>query len=313
MSMLYNCFSKKELKKNILLTNQPRLILSFYKYFCIQNLKEFRDKIYKSFSQYNILGRVYISHEGMNAQISIPTNMYLIFKKFLYQLNPLLNNLYINKTFNVNNTSAFWLLSVKIKKYIINDGITDSLFKFENVGIYIDAKTVNLMLNDKKTIFIDMRNSYEYKIGHFPNALEIKSKTFREQLRNLIKIMHDNNKYENIVMYCTGGIRCEKATSWMIFNKFKNVYHIKGGIIGYVNQAKKNKLPILFKGSMFVFDNRISEKISKDIISFCKQCNQPSDNYVNCCFSLCHLLFIQCNNCSINFKNCCSIDCMKNI
>ncbi|QFQ32535.1 rhodanese-related sulfurtransferase [Buchnera aphidicola (Aphis fabae)] len=312
MSILHNCISKKELKNHILLNRKPRLILSFYKYFYIKEPKNFRDEIYKNFFEYNILGRVYISHEGINAQISIPVNMYSVFKKFLYQFNPVLNGLRINKTFNINNTNAFWILSVKLKKYIVNDGIKDPLFKFKNVGKYINAEQVNLMLNNKDTIFVDMRNSYEYKIGHFPNAVEIKSKTFREQLKNVIKVMNYDKK-KNIVMYCTGGIRCEKATSWMIFNGFKNIYHIEGGIIGYVNEAKKKRLPILFKGSNFVFDNRMSEKISKDIMSVCNQCRQPSDNYVNCAFNLCHLLFIQCGNCAINFKHCCSLNCMKSI
>lgn len=312
MSILHNYISKKELKNNILLKNEPRLVLSFYKYFYIKELESFRDEIYKNFFEYKILGRVYISHEGINAQISIPIYIYSMFKKFLYQFNPVLNGLRINKTFHTNNVNAFWLLSVKIKKRIVNDGIKNPLFLFKNVGTYINAEKVNLMLNDKNTIFVDMRNSYEYKIGHFPNALEIKSNTFREQLKNVIKVMQ-YAKNKNIVMYCTGGIRCEKATSWMIFNGFKNIYHIEGGIIGYVNQAKKKRLPILFKGSNFVFDNRMIEKISEDIISVCKQCNKPSDNYVNCAFNLCHLLFIQCFNCSINFKNCCSFNCMKSI
>ncbi|QIQ41386.1 MAG: rhodanese-related sulfurtransferase [Buchnera aphidicola (Aphis urticata)] len=312
MLTLYNDSNKKKLKNDMFLKNEPRLILSFYKYFYIQAPKDFRDKIYKNFLQYNILGRVYIAHEGINAQISIPIYMYSSFKRFLYQFDLQLNNLRINKTFNFNNIHAFWLLSVKVKKNIVNDGIKDPLFKFQNVGVYIDAKKVNLMLHDKETIFIDMRNSYEYKIGRFPNALEIKSNTFRKQLKNVITIM-SYAKNKNIVMYCTGGIRCEKATSWMIFNGFKNVYHIEGGIIGYVNQAKKIGLPILFKGSNFVFDNRMREKISEDVLSVCKQCNQPSDNYVNCIFNLCHLLFIQCDNCAINFKNCCSLNCMQHI
>lgn len=312
MSIVHNYISKKELKKNILLQSHPRFILSFYKYFNIEELKNLRDKIYKNFYKYNILGRVYIAHEGINAQISIPVHRYSVLKNFLYKLHPELNNIRINKTFDINNIKAFWFLSVKIKKYIVNDGIIDPFFTFKHVGIYINAEKVNLMLNDKNTIFVDMRNSYEYKIGHFPGALEIKSNTFREQLKNVIKVMY-YARNKNIVMYCTGGIRCEKATSWMIFNGFKNIYHIEGGIIGYVNEAKKKRLPILFQGSNFVFDNRMSEKISEDVISTCKQCNKPSEKYVNCSYNICHLLFIQCHDCAINFKNCCSFNCMQHM
>ncbi|MDE5285767.1 MAG: rhodanese-like domain-containing protein, partial [Buchnera aphidicola] len=134
-------------------------------------------------------------------------------------------------------------------------------FDPNNVGTYINAQQVNTMLNDDHVIFVDMRNSYEYKIGHFEKAVEVQSENFRSQLQVVTKQMH-YAKNKKIVMYCTGGIRCEKATAWMIFNGFKKVYHIKGGIIGYVHDARKNNLPILFKGKNFVFDNRMSEKVS---------------------------------------------------
>ncbi|WP_186821872.1 rhodanese-related sulfurtransferase [Buchnera aphidicola] len=311
MSNLYNRISKKELKKKMLFNKEPRFVVSFYKYFLIKNTKEFRDEIYKNFYEYNVLGRVYVANEGINAQISIPVKFYFLVKNLLYNFTPELNDLFINKSLN-HDSQAFSVLSIKIKKNIVNDGITNPLFNSKNVGIYIKSKQVNTMLNDRKTIFIDMRNSYEYQIGHFPNAIEIKSQTFREQLKKVIQIM-DYAKNKNIVMYCTGGIRCEKASAWMHFNGFKYVYHLKGGILGYVHDAKKNGLPILFEGSNFVFDNRMIEKISDKIISFCKQCAKPSDRYVNCSFDLCHLLFIQCENCAIDFKNCCSLKCMHDV
>ncbi|MDE5285647.1 MAG: rhodanese-related sulfurtransferase, partial [Buchnera aphidicola] len=164
------------------------------------------------------------------------------------------------------------------------------------------------MIHDENVIFLDMRNSYEYRIGHFENAIEIKSTNFRSQLKLVVQKMNYAKK-KKIVMYCTGGIRCEKATAWMIFNGFKNIYHIEGGIIGYVHDAKKNNLPIFFKGRNFVFDNRMSEKVSNDIISFCEQCNQSSDIYVNCKYNKCHKLFIQCKKCSNKFNTCCSVEC----
>ncbi|MCU4136867.1 rhodanese-related sulfurtransferase [Buchnera aphidicola (Sitobion miscanthi)] len=310
MSILYNLISKIELKKRMLAEIEPRVTLSFYKYFTIENVQEYRDKIYENFYKYHVLGRVYIATEGINAQISIPKKYYSFMKKFLYQFNSELNNIRINKS--LSNDKSFWVLSVKIRKKIVQDGIKESFFDPKNVGIYIKSKQVNLMLNDKNVIFIDMRNSYEYAIGHFEKAIEIKSLTFREQLQNVIKLMRFS-KNKKIVMYCTGGIRCEKATSWMLYNGFKYIYHVEGGIIGYVHDARKNGLPVLFKGKNFVFDNRMSEKISDEVISFCKQCNQPSDTYVNCKYNLCHLLFIQCVKCSLKFNNCCSFSCMEKI
>ncbi|WP_044006055.1 rhodanese-related sulfurtransferase [Buchnera aphidicola] len=311
MSNLCNRISKKELKKKILMNEESRIVVSFYKYFLIKNTKEYRDRIYQNFYKYNVLGRVYVSDEGINAQISIPVKFYFFVKNFLYNSDLELNNLFINKSLS-NHKKAFWVLSVKIKKKIVNDGITNPLFNFKKVGIYIKSRQVNMMLSDRNVIFIDMRNSYEYEIGHFPNAIEIKSQTFREQLKKVIQIMH-YAKNKKIVMYCTGGIRCEKASAWMHFNGFKYVYHLKNGILGYVHDANKNGLPILFQGSNFVFDNRMSEKISDKIISFCKQCDKPSDRYVNCNFNLCHLLFIQCKDCTIKFKKCCSKYCMQHL
>lgn len=310
MSVLHNVISKKELKKRMLSETIKRLTLSFYKYFNIKNPQEYRDKIYENFYKYNVLGRIYIANEGINAQISIPENNYSFIKNFLFQLDSSLNNIRINKS--LNNQKSFWVLSVKVRKKIVSDGIKESFFHPSNVGIYIKSKQVNLMLNDKQTIFVDMRNSYEYAIGHFENAVEIKSLTFREQLQKVIKKMQ-YAKNKKIVMYCTGGIRCEKATAWMRFNGFKYIYHLEGGIIGYVHDAKKNNLPILFKGKNFVFDYRMSEKISDEIISFCNQCKKPSDIYVNCKNNSCHLLFIQCVQCFKIFNGCCSLQCMKHI
>lgn len=310
MSILHNVISRKELRKRMLSDTEKRLTLSFYKYFYIKKPFEYRNAIYKNFYQYDVLGRVYIAHEGLNAQISVPIKKYFLLKKFLYQYDQELYNLRINKS--LNREKSFWMLSVKVRKKIVADGIDKNFFNPKNVGIYIKAKEANAMLKDKKTIFIDMRNSYEYAIGHFENAVEVKSLTFREQLQNVIKLM-SNAKNKKIVMYCTGGIRCEKATAWMIFNGFKYIYHLYGGIIGYVNDAKKNNLPILFKGKNFVFDNRMSEKISNDIMSFCQQCKNPADSYVNCKYDKCHLLFIQCSICADIFQNCCSLECAKKL
>jgi UPF0176 protein len=301
--------SRKELKKRMLFTNELRLTISFYKYFFINNPQYFRDEIYKFFFKQHVLGRVYVAHEGINAQISVFQRSYHVVKEFLYSLHPSLRNLRINKSLN-NRARSFWLLCVKVKKKIVQDGICNPLFDPNHVGEYIQAEQVNAMLNDNETIFVDMRNSYEYAIGHFEKAIEIKSMTFRQQLKDVIQLMQ-HAKDKKIVLYCTGGIRCEKASAWMIFNGFKHVYHIEGGIINYVRTAKKIGFPILFKGSNFVFDHRMCEKVSDDVLSHCRQCKEPSDNYVNCNYDPCHLLFIQCKYCSINYNHCCSVNCMK--
>ncbi|CAL4323170.1 rhodanese-related sulfurtransferase [Buchnera aphidicola] len=311
MLILHNRISKAELKKRFLFSQQPRITISFYKYFNIVNIQKYRDNIYKKFFKYHVLGRVYIANEGINAQISIPVKFYDIVNKIIQSSNSSLKNIRINKALN-DIGQSFWVLSIKIKKNIVADGIKNTTFDPYDTGIYLQAPEVNAMIKNSNTILVDMRNYYEYKIGHFEGAINIKSNTFREQLQLIIKSL-DYAKHKNIIMYCTGGIRCEKATAWMKFHGFKNIYHIEGGIIGYVSHAKKNNLPIFFKGKMFVFDYRMSEKISHDVISKCQQCHRKEDTYTNCAHHKCHRLFIQCHRCSIRFSNCCSIQCMNKI
>ena len=128
-----------------------------------------------------------------------------------------------------------------MRNKIVADGINDPSFDMANRGSYVNAEQFNELTNDPDTIVIDMRNHYEFEVGHFENAIEIPSDTFREQLPMAVDMMKDN-KDKNIIMYCTGGIRCEKASAYMLHSGFKNVFHLEGGIINYVNQAKEKEL-----------------------------------------------------------------------
>ena len=114
-------------------------------------------------------------------------------------------------------------------------------------------------------------------------------------------------------MYCTGGIRCEKASAWYKHRGFKNVFQLEGGIIKYSRDVKKNKLENKFIGKNFVFDERRAEKISDDVIAVCHQCGEPCDTHTNCENQACHLLFIQCEKCKKKYDNCCSHECSEEI
>ena len=120
------------------------------------------------------------------------------------------------------------------------DGIDDPDFSMEKKGNYVDAVKMNELMQQDETIVIDMRNHYEYEVGHFENAIEIPSDTFREQLPMAADMMKGNEE-KNIIMYCTGGIRCEKASAYMLHNGFKNVFHLEGGIINYANEIKEQQ------------------------------------------------------------------------
>jgi UPF0176 protein len=192
----------------------------------------------------------------------------------------------------------------------VADGITDPSFDMSRKGKYVNAAQMNEWMNKPGTVVIDMRNHYEYEVGHFENAIEIPSDTFREQLPMAAEMMKDK-KDQTIIMYCTGGIRCEKASAYLLHKGFKNVYHLEGGIINYAKQAKAQGLPSKFIGKNFVFDERLGERITEDIIATCHQCGKPADTHVNCANDACHLLFIQCDECRQKYEGCCSISCQE--
>jgi len=306
MSVLHNRISNKELKEKLYQESFPRTTISFYQYFTIQDPTGFRDQLYKSLNALQVFGRIYVANEGINAQISVPTHLFEDFKTYLYSIEAL-KGLRLNIAVN-DNGKSFWVLRIKQRSKIVADGIEDESFSMENKGKYVNAMQMNELMSSPETIVIDMRNHYEYEVGHFVNAIEIPSDTFREQLPMAADMMKDK-KDKNIIMYCTGGIRCEKASAYMLHHGFKNVFHLEGGIINYANQIKEVGLESQFKGKNFVFDDRLGEKITEDIISKCHQCGAPCDTHTNCKNDGCHLLFIQCPSCAETYAGCCTQAC----
>ena len=308
MSVLHNRISSQELKQKLMEDTTPRTTLSFYQYFPIQNPQEFRDYLYKNLVGLDVLGRIYVAKEGINAQISVATAHFEEMKNFLHQI-PYLENLRLNVAVD-DDGKSFWVLKIKVRDKVVADGIEDPNFSMENKGKYVNAAQMNALLASPDTIVIDMRNHYEYEVGHFDNAIEIPSDTFRDQLPMAAEMMQPH-KDKNIIMYCTGGIRCEKASAYMLHEGFKNVYHLEGGVIHYANQIKAAGLESKFKGKNFVFDDRLGEKITDDIIASCHQCGQPADTHTNCKNDACHLLFIQCEACATAFDGCCTTACKE--
>lgn len=308
MAQLHNRVSNIELKQKMYEEQFPRTTISFYQYFSIAEPLIFRDEMYKQLLALQVFGRIYIATEGINAQISVPTHQVAAFKTYLYSILAL-NELRLNIAVN-DNGKSFWVLRIKVREKIVADGIDDPDFSMENRGKYVDAVQMNNLLQDQETIVIDMRNHYEYEVGHFDKAIEIPSDTFREQLPMAAAMMKDN-KDKNIIMYCTGGIRCEKASAYMLHKGFKNVFHLEGGIINYANKIKEHGLQSGFKGKNFVFDERLGEKITDDVIAKCHQCGNACDTHTNCQNDACHLLFIQCEHCAKIFDGCCTVECTK--
>ena len=306
MAVLHNRVSQTELKKLLYEETEYRITVSFYQYFFIENPQEFRDEFYNGLNELNVFGRIYIASEGINAQVSVPQSNFNKFKDYLYtysNLNGLRLNIAVDK-----DGKSFWVLKIKIRVKIVADGINDPSFNMSKKGKYVDATAFNELSTDPNTVVVDMRNHYEYEVGHFENAIEIPSDTFREQLPMAAEML-DDKKDKNIIMYCTGGIRCEKASAYMLHRGFKNVFHLEGGIIHYANQVNEENLSNKFHGKNFVFDDRLGERITDEIISNCHQCGSKADTHTNCKNEGCHLLFIQCEACSEKYKGCCSEKC----
>ncbi|MCW3109312.1 MAG: rhodanese-related sulfurtransferase [Segetibacter sp.] len=306
MAVLHNRVSQKELKERLYQETEHRTTISYYQYHPIQNPQEFRDELYKGMDPLKVFGRIYVAKEGINAQVSVPASNFQAFKDFLYSFS-FLNGIRLNIAVD-DDGKSFWVLKIKVREKIVADGIEDPRFSMERKGKYVNAKQMNDLLQDEDTIVVDMRNHYEYEVGHFVKALEIPSDTFREQLPMAVDLLKDK-KDKNIIMYCTGGIRCEKASAYMLHNGFNNVFHLEGGIINYAKEVKENELESRFIGKNFVFDDRLGERITEDVIAKCHQCGKPADTHTNCKNDSCHLLFIQCDECAKQYDGCCTPEC----
>lgn len=308
MAQLHNRVSRKELKEKVLNDPTPRTTISFYCYFKIEDPAAFRNDLYRDLKELGVYGRIYVASEGINAQISVPTDNLDAFRNYIWAIQPL-EGLRLNIAVD-DNGKSFFVLDIKVRHKIVADGIEDPEFDMARKGRYVNAEEMNRLMSDPDTVVIDMRNHYEYEVGHFVNAVEIPSDTFREQLPMAVDMMKED-KQKNIIMYCTGGIRCEKASAYMLHRGFTNVFHLEGGIINYARQIKEKGLDSKFIGKNFVFDDRLGERITTDIIATCHQCGKPADTHTNCKNEGCHLLFIQCDSCAADYDGCCSNECRE--
>ena len=306
---LYNTLSAKERETLIEEAGQERLTISFYQYAQIGNPVVFRNHLFIHWNDLDVLGRIYVANEGINAQLSVPAENFEAFKKHLDSIT-FLKDVRLNIAIEQDNKS-FLKLKVKVRKKILADGLNDTTFDVTNIGIHVNAEKFNELIEDPNTILVDMRNHYESEIGHFKNAITPDVDTFRDSLDIIEKDLEEFKEDKKLVMYCTGGIRCEKASAYYKHKGFKNVYQLEGGIIEYARQAKDQDLENKFIGKNFVFDHRRGERISTDVIAQCHQCGKACDTHINCANEACHLLFIQCVECAEKMTDCCSDECKE--
>ncbi len=304
---LHNTLSAAQRAQLIETARQARITVSFYKYHRLDNPKTFRDDLFLAFEKFNVLGRIYVAHEGINAQLSVPADAFEAWKEYLFSI-PFLNGIRLNIAVEQNDKS-FLKLTIKVRNKIVADGIEDPTFDATRIGTHLKAADFNTIIAQANTVLVDMRNHFESEIGHFEGAIKPDVDTFRESLDIIESDLKEHKQDKQLVMYCTGGIRCEKASAYFKHKGFKQVFQLEGGIIEYFRQVKSEGLENKFRGKNFVFDERLAERISDDIVSTCHLCNAPADTHHNCDNEACHILFIQCAACALKFQGCCSEKC----
>ena len=306
MKKLYNRINSELLKQQMLESAENRITLSFYQYAQISNPKIFRDHFYLILDELGVKGRIYVASEGVNAQISVPEEKFDAFQDALNSID-FLQGIRLNLAIE-DDGKSFYKLKIKVRPKIVSDGLDDASFDVTNKGIHLSAEDFNKLTSQENTVLVDMRNHYESEVGHFDGAVTPDVETFRESLPLVEKLLEDHRE-KNIVMYCTGGIRCEKASAYFKHKGFEHVFQLDGGIIEYARQVKNLGLENKFIGKNFVFDERMGERISNEVIARCHQCGSPCDTHVNCANDACHILFIQCSSCAKKYEDTCSSKC----
>ena len=303
---LYNKQNKEQLLAEIAKEDFQRVTCSFYKYVKLENVQQLRDDLYSQWQELKVLGRIYLANEGINAQISLPDFNLEKFKSELFS-NPQFVDLLIKPA--VQEGLSFLKLTIKVKNEIVAYKVPDNEFDMSMVGKHLDYKDYHQKINDG-AIVIDIRNNYEGEVGRFENAI-IPDVDRSEDLLPTVKEFLQGHEDDTVLMYCTGGIRCEKASAYLINHGFKDVNQLNGGIIQYAHDIKKDNVESKFIGKNFVFDHRLGENITEDVISQCHQCDNPSNRHLDCENQACHILFIQCEPCAEKYNNCCSDKCAE--
>lgn len=304
---LHNLVNNDELKRRMQASDEARTTLSFYQYHHIPDPEAFRDQLFRDWSELGVYGRIYVAKEGINGQISVPTERFEAFRQAIYGI-PFLQGIRLNIAVD-DDGKSFFKLKIKVRDKIVADGLNDHTFDVTKRGRHLSAPEVNALMDQPETIVVDMRNHYESEVGYFDGALRPDVETFREALP-VVENLLAAHKDQPIIMYCTGGIRCEKASAYYLHRGFQRVHMIDGGIIEYTRQCEREGLENKFIGKNFVFDERLGERITEHIVAHCHQCGAPCDNHVNCANDACHILFIQCESCAQRYQHTCSEACL---
>ena len=306
--ILHNRINRKELIESLNAETFTRKTISLYRYFYLDDPQAFRDELYIAWNELQCFGRIYVAREGINAQMSVPEHHWDSFIKSLEKW-PIFEQIPIKEALE-DDGKSFFKLTIKVRPKLVADGLENGEYDVTNVGRHLSALEFHELVGQPDTVVVDMRNHYESEVGHFEGAVCPDADTFRDEIRMVDELLADK-KDQKILLYCTGGIRCEKASSYLKHLGYSDVNQLHGGVIEYAQQMKALNLESKFVGKNFVFDQRLGERITGDVISSCHQCGKPADTHTNCANDDCHLLFIQCESCATRFEGCCTEECQQ--
>ena len=277
----------------------PYQVISFYQYATVANPEQLRDQIRVYCQKNNILGRILVGNEGLNGAVCGETAEVGQFKQFLTGYS-----LFVNLTFRQQDTenNAYHKLVVKVRKEICAFGAAVDVVKSK--GVHLQPQQLQQWYErNEDFIIVDARNEDEFEVGRFKNAIKLPIQNFREFPKAAVKQL-ESIKNKKIVLYCTGGIRCEKASAYLKEQGFPQVYQVEGGIINYVNQFPHAN----WEGGLFVFDDRLVSDLGQAITS-CTFCEKDCEQYLNCHNLDCDRLFIACEKCQKSMNKTCSEEC----
>ncbi len=304
--VLSNIYDRATLERRLAAEPFLRRTLSFYRYVRLEDPKALREQLFLEWDALGVLGRVYVAREGINAQISVPQHNWEAFDSALNNWPQFASMPY--KFAIEDDGKSFIKLAIKVRHQIVADGLSEDQYDVTNVGRHLSAAQWNELSKDESAIVVDMRNHYESEVGHFKGALLPEADTFKEELPEVLQKLRGKEDAP-VLLYCTGGVRCEKTSAYLKHHGFQNVNQLHGGIIDYVRQVANENLDNTFMGVNFVFDQRLGERVSDDVIAHCHQCGSPWDRHSNCANKACNLLFLQCPECATEHEGTCSAEC----
>jgi UPF0176 protein len=285
--------------------NQYSVIL-YYNYTPIPDAEAYREKHHLFCLENNLLGRIIVAPEGLNGTVS---GLKEDCDKYMNWLehDPLFAGTNFDFKVESHEKHAFNKLHVRVKEEIVNSDLPVN--PLERTGTHLEpADFKNMYKNDPDVVLVDMRSNYEHSVGRFKGAITFDMETLRELPEHMSEIEHLKKK--KIITYCTGGIKCEKASAYLLDQGFENVYQLHGGIIKYGLEEGGED----FEGKCYVFDNRVTTEVNSvnpEVISKCHICDTNSDHMINCANPECNQHLAICPNCLKEMDGACSNECKE--